>query len=63
MPYLNCPSCGLVLRMPRSESAIEHCPRCVARSRRLVDLFVSAGPPKHKKPDPRPIASKRATQP
>jgi hypothetical protein len=44
MPYLNCPSCGLTLKVTGSADLIEHCPRCLARRRRLVDLFVSARP-------------------
>lgn len=44
MSYLNCPSCGLTLAMLRAEAEIEHCPRCLARARRAVGLFVSAEP-------------------
>ena len=44
MPYLNCPSCGLTLNITRPGEMIEHCPRCLARNRRLVELFVSAQP-------------------
>lgn len=44
MPYLNCPSCGLTLKMRRAEAEIEHCPRCLAKARRAVGLFVSAEP-------------------
>jgi hypothetical protein len=44
MPYLNCPSCGLTLAMRRPEAEIEHCPRCLAKARRPVRLFVSAEP-------------------
>ncbi len=44
MSYLNCPNCGLTLAMLRPEAEIEHCPRCLARRRRAVGLFVSAEP-------------------
>ena len=44
MPYLNCPSCGLTLAMSKPEAEIEHCPRCLAKTRRAVGLFVSAEP-------------------
>lgn len=44
MSYLNCPRCGLTLAMLRPEAEIEHCPRCLARERRAVGLFVSAEP-------------------
>jgi hypothetical protein len=51
MPYLNCPNCGLTLALMRPEAEIEHCPRCLAKSRRAVGLFVSAEP-RGKKPMP-----------
>jgi hypothetical protein len=39
--HLTCPRCGLGIK-PRSEwLAIEYCPRCIARSRRLVRLSSS----------------------
>ena len=42
--YLNCPRCGLSIA-PRAEwLQIEHCPRCLARSRTLVELFASTLP-------------------
>jgi hypothetical protein len=42
MPYLNCPNCRLTVLMTRPDGVVEHCPRCLARQRRTVDLFVSA---------------------
>lgn len=44
--YLNCPRCGLsILIVPRAAGPpIEHCPRCIARSRALVELFASPLP-------------------
>ena len=43
--YLNCPRCGLSM-VPRADwMGIEHCPRCLARSRTLVELFASPLPP------------------
>ena len=44
MPYLNCPSCGLTINVTRPGELIEHCPRCLARDKRPVELFVSAQP-------------------
>jgi hypothetical protein len=44
MPYLNCPSCGLTINVTRPGALIEHCPRCLARDKRPVELFVSAQP-------------------
>jgi uncharacterized Zn finger protein len=45
MPYLNCPTCGLVLAVIKpGRELVEHCPRCLARRRRLVDMYVSARP-------------------
>lgn len=58
MPYLNCPSCGLTLAMPRPEAQIEHCPRCLAKARRAVGLFVSAEP-RGKKPMSEGVQTRR----
>jgi hypothetical protein len=42
--FLNCPRCGLSIRQRHSWLAIEHCPRCLARSRIPVTLFASPLP-------------------
>jgi hypothetical protein len=42
--FLNCPRCGLSIRPRRPWLGIEHCPRCLARSRILVRLFASRLP-------------------
>ncbi len=44
MPYLNCPQCGLVIEVSKPAEMVEHCPRCLAQRKRVVDLFVSAQP-------------------
>jgi hypothetical protein len=44
MPYLNCPQCGLVIEASKPGQMVEHCPRCLAQRKRIVDLFVSAEP-------------------
>lgn len=36
--FLDCPRCGLSIRMKASWSAIEYCPRCIARARIAVKL-------------------------
>jgi hypothetical protein len=42
--YLTCPRCRLSIK-PRSPSLqMIHCPRCVARTRTLVELFASTLP-------------------
>ncbi len=43
-PYLNCPRCGLSIEVRSRWLAITHCPRCVARARRAVELFSSRLP-------------------
>jgi hypothetical protein len=43
-PYLNCPRCGLSIALRSRWLAITHCPRCVARSRTIVELFSSRLP-------------------
>jgi len=44
MPFLNCPQCGFVIEASRPGDMVEHCPRCLAQRKRVVDLFVSAQP-------------------
>jgi hypothetical protein len=44
--YLNCPECGLSVALLFPCAPIEHCPRCLARRRRAVELYVSAKPRK-----------------
>jgi hypothetical protein len=42
--YLNCPRCGLSIRRRAEWLTVEHCPRCLGRSRIAVELFVSSRP-------------------
>ena len=43
-PYLNCPRCRLSIRLRGPSLRMVHCPRCVARTRTLVELFASTLP-------------------
>jgi len=36
--YLRCSRCGLSVGLKVSWLTIEHCPRCLARARRLVEM-------------------------
>jgi Zn-finger nucleic acid-binding protein len=48
MSYMNCPSCGLSIRLRASYLAIERCPRCLARRKVAVAMYLSqrpGGPP------------------
>jgi hypothetical protein len=40
--FLHCPRCQLVIENKRHEPLVERCPRCLARSRVLVELRVSS---------------------
>ena len=42
--YLNCPRCGLSIRRRTEWLTVEHCPRCLGRSRIAVELFLSSRP-------------------
>lgn len=44
LALLSCPRCGLTIAPRARWLAVEHCPRCVARGRKLVNLRPSAGP-------------------
>jgi hypothetical protein len=42
--FLMCPNCGLHVRVTYEWVAIEHCPRCIARSQSVVSLLSSPAP-------------------
>ncbi len=42
--FLTCPRCRLSIRPRRAWLAMQHCPRCLARSRLPVMLFTSTLP-------------------
>ena len=44
MIELSCPRCDLAITPKASWLAIEHCPRCLARSRVAVPLLAAAAP-------------------
>jgi hypothetical protein len=48
---LSCPRCGLGIKPRARWLEIEHCPRCMARSRIAVRLFSSALPAAELDPD------------
>lgn len=39
--YSNCPRCGLNVRVLGPHMLLERCPRCLARSRQIVKMYVS----------------------
>lgn len=41
MSHLNCPHCGLTVRLRASFLALEHCPRCLARRGIAVEMLAS----------------------
>jgi hypothetical protein len=54
MSYMNCPCCGLSIRLRASYLAIERCPRCLARRKVAVSMYLSqrpGGPPTSASPD------------
>jgi hypothetical protein len=42
--FLNCPRCGLTIKLRAPWLAIRFCPRCLARRQSVVELFSSALP-------------------
>jgi hypothetical protein len=42
--WLDCPRCGLSVEVRPHRTAMKHCPRCIARSRLIVELFRSTMP-------------------
>jgi anti-anti-sigma factor len=58
MPYLNCPRCGLSVRMRGDGSTRwEHCPRCLGRAGVTIPVHVSERPTlvEIPQPDERPV--------
>jgi hypothetical protein len=43
--YCNCPRCGLTIAARFSVQTVNHCPRCIARGRVLVEMVTSTLPP------------------
>lgn len=41
MPNLNCPRCGLTVATTSPEDAVEHCPRCLARTGGALSIALS----------------------
>jgi hypothetical protein len=39
--HLNCPRCRLSIALKPHRASIRHCPRCVARDSKIVELFIS----------------------
>jgi hypothetical protein len=42
--HLNCPRCRLTLTARTQWLAVRHCPRCIARERLVVAMFMSTLP-------------------
>jgi hypothetical protein len=61
MPYMNCPRCGLSIRLRASSLLLERCPRCLARTRTVIPMYTS----EHKLPAgsgstaPLPVSERR----
>lgn len=52
---MNCPRCGLSVRLVAPYMLVERCPRCLARRRHIVEMYVTATfPPQPPVPPDRP---------
>ena len=58
-PFLNCPRCGLSIRLKVSPLTVEYCPRCMARARIPVQVVLLHALPRCI----RRVQSRRAGQP
>jgi len=56
MSYLNCPRCGLSIRLRAPYLALERCPRCLARAGLTIPMYVTRQPRgiHRAAPEPRP---------
>jgi hypothetical protein len=60
---MNCPNCGLSIRLLASYLAVERCPRCLARRHTAVPMYISlqpGGPPAEGDPGAAPPLGQRA---
>jgi hypothetical protein len=44
MTYLRCEACGLALAARWPQASPKHCPRCLARRRKVVEMLASEEP-------------------
>ncbi|HEY1519177.1 MAG TPA: hypothetical protein VGF91_22290 [Solirubrobacteraceae bacterium] len=44
---MNCPRCGLSVRLVAPYMLVERCPRCLAHRRHIVAMYVTATFPPH----------------
>ena len=42
MSDLNCPRCGLSVRLVAPYMLVERCPRCLAHRRQIVEMYVTS---------------------
>lgn len=57
MSFMNCPRCGLSVRLVAPYMLVERCPRCPAHRRQIVEMTVTATlptPPRSPPDRPRP---------
>jgi hypothetical protein len=45
MMFMNCPDCGLRVRLVAPYLVLERCPRCLVRRRRIVEMHVTPSAP------------------
>lgn len=43
--FMNCPGCGLKVRLVAPYLLLEHCPRCLVRRRQIVEMRVTKDVP------------------
>jgi hypothetical protein len=44
MRYMNCPRCGLAVRLRFAYLTLERCPRCLAQDCVPMSMYISNGP-------------------
>jgi hypothetical protein len=57
IPFLKCPHCSLIVALRGAEAPIEHCPRCLARRRKVGMLLSTQLPDKTRSARPASEAS------
>jgi hypothetical protein len=51
MSYMNCPRCGLTIGLRAPSLMLDRCPRCLARARAAIPMYLTDDPPVNRERD------------
>jgi anti-sigma B factor antagonist len=62
MPYMNCPRCGLSIRLRAAYLALERCPRCIAKASVSVPMSISERSSRERPPERSTTSGRAASE-